>query len=372
MEHWALRDINMQVGAGESVALMGANGSGKSTLLRLITGVATPTSGTIQVQGRVGGVVDIGAGFHNDLTGFENIFLHGTLLGLSRAEIRRRLRAIEDFCELGNFLNSPVRHYSWGMFLRLAFSIAVHTEPDVFVVDEALAVGDGYFQWKCIRKIEDMKREGKTILFVSHLPEMAEQVCERALWLHDGVIQVDGPSVQVSAQYNAHLFKELLRGKPRTKLTNLTALLPYSRFGTGVATIQNLEMLSVDGQARRSFVAGHDMLIRFEVEAHEAIVNSAVYLLLERPGHPVAFVDSAERGRIYRWQNGSNAVQIRLSNLNLREGPYYLSVAIGEAGQHENLYDCHQKIYTFTVSGGRSSIPYNRGVVAQAGSICCS
>jgi ABC-type polysaccharide/polyol phosphate transport system ATPase subunit len=348
-EHWALRDVNFDIGAGETVALMGVNGSGKSTLLKIICDVMNPTAGTVQVHGRAGGIIELGAGFHQDLTGFENIFLNGTLLGLSRQTIWSRLKAIEDFCELGTFLNSPVRHYSMGMHLRLAFAIAVHTDPDLFVVDEALAVGDGYFQWKCMRKIEELQRDGRTIIFVSHLPEVAESLCKRALWLHDGQLIADGPSSDVVQQYNAFLFHGLLEGQPSGDTAQLATLIPYNRFGTGEAIIRNLRFVASDGPVRRWFRSGEQMDILFDVIAHQSLDNVAVYAILNRPNQPVSFFDSAERAMPIHLRQGTNPVTLRFPSLPLHDGTYYLTIAIGPAGRHDLLFDCHQKVYAFSV-----------------------
>ncbi|MGI8905093.1 MAG: ABC transporter ATP-binding protein [Candidatus Sumerlaeaceae bacterium] len=348
-EHWALRDVSFSLAAGETLALMGVNGSGKSTLLRIISEVMNPTSGYVKVRGRVGGIIDLGAGFHAELTGFENIFLHGTLLGLSRQTIWKRLKAIEEFCELGDFLNTPVRHYSWGMFLRLGFAIAVHTDPDVFVVDEALAVGDGYFQWKCMRKIEELQREGRTILFVSHVPEVAESLCRRAIWLHEGAVRAYGASSEVVQQYNAFLFHDLLENEPTSDTPDLATIIPYNRFGTNEAIIRAVKLLGADGQPRRYFESGQPMEIKFEIVAKQPIQNAAVYLIVNRPAQPVSFFDSADRQQIVQLAPGVNRLSFQITDMRLREATYYATLAVGPAGQHNVLFDCHQKIYAFTV-----------------------
>lgn len=348
-EHWALRNVNLQIAPGETVALMGVNGSGKSTMLKLISQVMSPTSGTVHVGGRVGGIIDLAAGFHPELSGFENIFLNGALLGLPRQVIWSRLKQIEDFCELGTFLNSPVRHYSMGMFLRLAFSLAVHTDPDVFVVDEALAVGDGYFQWKCMRKIEELQRQGKTILFVSHVPEVAETLCQRAIWIHEGGIRADGPSTEVVQKYNAFLFKGLLEGEPSNDIPEMGTIIPHNRFGTGEAVIQNVVLRDESGAQRRFFQSGEPLNVSFTVRAKREMRDAAYYVIVNRPSQPVSFYDSSDRGTLCPLREGENELTVRVPDLRLRAGTYYLTIAVGEVGNHAHLYDCHQKMYAINV-----------------------
>lgn len=358
--HWALRDIDVEIRPGESVALMGVNGSGKSTFLRTLMGVTNPTSGKVHVRGRVGGVVDLGAGFHADLTGFENIFLHGTLIGLSRADIRARLRSIEDFCELGSFLNTPVRHYSMGMFLRLGFSIAVHSDPDIFVIDEAMAVGDGYFQWKCFRKLEEFRNQGRTLLFVSHLPEISETLCERALWLDAGCIKADGKASEVAAAYHSSLFSDILEGEPKHYLHELNALLPYARFGTGKVIIRDLQFRNAAGQKQRHFTSGEDIYVHIVANSKEAL-RATLYVVIERPGQTVAYVTSSEMGFQYALQEGSNEITVRIPRNPLEEGAHYFSLAIGNPTDRFEVYDCHAKLYNFSIRSAPGDSHFSHG-----------
>jgi ABC-type polysaccharide/polyol phosphate transport system ATPase subunit len=349
VEHWALRNVDFALPAGETLALMGVNGSGKSTLLKIISQVMNPTSGHAIVHGRVGGMIELGAGFHPELTGFENIFLYGTLMGLPRQLIRKRLRAIEDFCELGSFLNAPVRHYSWGMFLRLGFAAAVHTDPDILIIDEALAVGDGYFQWKCMRKIEELQRAGKTIIFVSHLPEVAESLCRRAIWLHNGEVRADGPSSEIVQQYNAFLFQDLLLRDPSSDAPELASLIPYNRYGTAEALVQHVRFTGADGRPRRYFRSGEEMRVELDVTARRAIPEASLYLVLNRPMQSVSYFDSYDRQMPVQLNEGVNRFLFRVPALALHEGTYYATVAVGPPKRHDIVYDCHQKIYAFTV-----------------------
>lgn len=201
----ALKRVSFVIREGETVAIVGRNGSGKSTILKIIAGVYRPSSGTVKVRGKVSALIELGAGFHPDLTGRENIILNGLLLGLSKQEIRSREQQILDFAELGEFIDSPVKQYSSGMYARLGFAVATEVDPDILLIDEILAVGDAPFQEKCLARIDDFRRRGKTILYVSHSAPSIRQLCDRALLIHDGVLCADGNTDEVLAAYEGVL-----------------------------------------------------------------------------------------------------------------------------------------------------------------------
>ena len=198
---WALRGVNLRVEAGEAVGIIGANGAGKSTLLGIAVGVTSPTEGSVTLRGRVAALLELGSGFHPDLTGRENIHLNAALLGYTRAQVQERLGSVIDFAGIPDFIDEPLRTYSTGMMARLGFSVAIHLDPDVLVLDEVLAVGDQEFQKKCMDRISDFRRRGKTLLFVSHSPGAVESLCQRAVWLETGRIRRDGPAAEVVAEY---------------------------------------------------------------------------------------------------------------------------------------------------------------------------
>lgn len=189
----ALHDVNLEVRQGETVALLGLNGSGKSTLLKHISGVMLPDSGLVRTRGKVAGLIEVGAGFHHDLSGRDNVFLNGAILGMTEAEISSQFNSIVEFAEIGEFIDTEVRFYSSGMYLRLAFSVAVHTDPEVFLVDEILAVGDEPFQRKCLDKIKELSAAGKTLVVVSHDLELVSRICDRGVVLRHGNVVYDGP-----------------------------------------------------------------------------------------------------------------------------------------------------------------------------------
>ncbi len=200
-EIWALKDVNLEINAGEIIGIIGKNGSGKSTLLKILAGITKPTLGTVAINGRVASLIELGAGFQADLTGRENIYLNGTILGLTKREISRRIGHIIRFADIGNFIDVPVKKYSSGMTVRLGFSVASHLDPEILLLDEVLAVGDAAFQKKCLDKIAEFKKSGKTIIFVSHDLNQVANICERAVWIEDGKIKKNGSSREVVNSY---------------------------------------------------------------------------------------------------------------------------------------------------------------------------
>jgi lipopolysaccharide transport system ATP-binding protein len=197
---WALKDVSFSIKAGETVGILGPNGSGKSTILKLISRIIDPTKGMIRVSGRLSALLELGAGFHPDLTGRENIYLNGSILGLDRKVMRQKLDSIIDFADIGEFIDVPIHNYSSGMQMRLGFSVAVHVEPEIILVDEVLAVGDYSFQLKCLERIRQMQQEGVTIIFVSHDFETIERLCTRAMWLENGMLQAHGNVSEILSQ----------------------------------------------------------------------------------------------------------------------------------------------------------------------------
>jgi lipopolysaccharide transport system ATP-binding protein len=200
-EIWALRDVSLEVQEGEVLGVIGRNGAGKSTLLRILTRITTPTSGRAEIRGRVGSLLEVGTGFHPELTGRENVFLNGSVLGMKRREIQDKFSEIVEFAGVERFIDTPVKRYSSGMSVRLAFAVAAHLEPEILLVDEVLAVGDAEFQRRCLGRMEDMSNSGRTVLFVSHQMQAVAQLCDRAVWLEKGRTHLDGPSSSVVAEY---------------------------------------------------------------------------------------------------------------------------------------------------------------------------
>ncbi|AGF59170.1 teichoic acid transport system ATP-binding protein [Clostridium saccharoperbutylacetonicum] len=204
-EHYALKDISFEIKRGETVGILGTNGSGKSTLLKIITGVLTPSSGNIEVNGKISALLELGAGFNPEYTGIENIYLNGTMMGYTREEMQQRVQPIMDFADIGEFINQPVKTYSSGMFARLAFAVAINVEPEILIVDEALSVGDTRFQTKCIDKMKQLKDNGTTILFVSHATEQVKRFCTKGIWINKGEVVEIGGSSEIVDKYEAYM-----------------------------------------------------------------------------------------------------------------------------------------------------------------------
>lgn len=200
-ELWALQDVSFEVKDGETLGIIGRNGAGKSTLLKILSRITKPTSGTAEIRGRVGSLLEVGTGFHQELSGRENIFLNGAILGMKRAEIEAKFDEIVAFSEIEKFIDTPVKHYSSGMYMRLAFSVAAHLEPEILIVDEVLAVGDVSFQKKCLNKMREVGQTGRTVLFVSHDMQSIARLCNRAIWMKDGAIAKDGAATDVISDY---------------------------------------------------------------------------------------------------------------------------------------------------------------------------
>ncbi len=258
-EFWALRDINFDVMPGEALGIIGRNGSGKSTLLQLVCGTLTPTTGDVTVRGRVAALLELGAGFNPEFSGLENVYLQGTMMGFTPAEIEARLPAIEAFADIGGFIHQPMKHFSSGMFIRLAFACAVNVDPDILIVDEALAVGDVRFQLKCQRKFEEFREMKKTLLLVSHSSTDVVRLCQKTLWLDEGRIRRAGSAKHVVEEYLARMIHDTgiqpvatatMTESPTESQDYKLALLPQNAFitGDGGATINAVGLFTEDHQ----------------------------------------------------------------------------------------------------------------------------
>lgn len=267
-EFWALKDVNFDIMPGERVGIIGRNGAGKSTLLKLLSRITEPTTGRITLRGRVASLLEVGTGFHPELTGRENIFLNGAILGMSRAEVRRKFDEIVDFAGVEKFLDTPVKRYSSGMYVRLAFAVAAHLEPEILIVDEVLAVGDAEFQKKCLGKMEDAGREGRTVLFVSHNIAAIMSLCTRAIYLHSGTIKIDSSVKAATTEY----FEEI-----DSKNRQLSEIL----FENSEKNDKILKKLSIKGMNQsycNRFNVFDDIVIEVVVENNSLVSNIHVGL----------------------------------------------------------------------------------------------
>jgi ABC-type polysaccharide/polyol phosphate transport system ATPase subunit len=259
---WALRGVSASIEPGEAVGLIGRNGSGKSTLLRIVAGIIKPTSGRVAAGGRIGSLLELGAGFHPDFTGRENVFLNGSIQGLSRRLIKERFDEIVAFAELEHAIDRPVRTYSSGMYMRLGFAIAAFLDADILLLDEVFAVGDEAFQRKCFGRIFEFKQRGGTIVFVSHDAVAVERLCERGVLLVHGEVGFDGPAHEAVVRYRRMLADDL---DPAERGAGLR------EWGSGKAAISSARLLGPEGDERRQFLAGEALTLAVEIEAKERV-----------------------------------------------------------------------------------------------------
>src|SRR6185312_7311658 len=269
-DFWALRDVTFDIGKGEVVGLIGRNGAGKSTLLKILSRVTQPTVGHADIHGRVGSLLEVGTGFHPELTGRENTFLNGSILGMSRREIARNFDAIVAFSEIEQFIDTPVKRYSSGMYIRLAFAVAAHLDPEVLIVDEVLAVGDATFQRRCIDRMRELAAGGRTILFVSHNMDLIPRLCRRAVLLDRGQVADVGDAGSVTQAYLNRLVADARGGDLRDK----------PRSGDGRARFIRATLIDDAGQPTHQFTSGSDLTIRMEIESKQAIPSVAAAVVL--------------------------------------------------------------------------------------------
>jgi ABC-type polysaccharide/polyol phosphate transport system ATPase subunit len=325
-EVWALRDVRLDAAPGEAIGLVGRNGSGKTTLLRLLSGIFKPTSGLISVGGRVGSLLELGAGFHPDFTGRENVYLNGSIHGLTRARIREVMDEIVAFAELERFIDLPVRTYSSGMFMRLGFSVAAHIQADVLLLDEVFAVGDEDYQRKCFGKIAEFKRRGGTIVFVSHDARAVERLCDRAVLLREGRVAFDGPTREVIAHYRRLLAEE----RSPDELTG-----GLREWGTGEAVIRAARLLDSEGDERRQFVSGETFVVEFVVAAEPEVEPPLLSLeLRDNDGVVVAGLTQATAELGWSGRGGEHTLRFEVDRLPLAEGRFHLRTAlVGSDGE---------------------------------------
>ena len=372
-ELWALRDVSFAVERGETLGIIGPNGSGKSTLLKLITRILEPTSGRIVVNGKVSALIELGAGFHPDLTGRENVFLNGSLLGMSRREMEEKFEEIVEFTELGRFIDMPLKHYSSGMQMRLGFAIATSVDPDILLIDEVLAVGDEAFQRKCMRKIAEFKRRGKTIIFVSHDLDAVRELCSEVIWLDGGVIRARGRPDEVIVQYLRDIGEEAPlelavsaeEVEPAVEETVQpveepaeAASQPPSRWGSGEVEITKVEFLDGRGNPCHTFRTGERMLARIHYLAHRRIERPVFGVAIYRhDGVHVNGPNTKTSDYPIDYIEGEGSIDYVVDSLPLLEGEYQFSAAVYDYSC-THPYDHHERMYSFEVRRGRVKDAY--------------
>lgn len=347
----ALDGVNLEIARGEAVGIIGPNGSGKSTLLKMIAGITKPTAGTVAVRGRVTSMIELGTGFHFDLSGEENIRLQGSIHGLSAAQVEERIEPILEFAELADFRHMAVMHYSSGMFVRLGFAIAIHTEPEVLLVDEVLAVGDLAFQERCLQRIRQMIEGGMTLVLVTHFPEEAERVCGRVVWLEDGRVRCIGRAATALAGYRNDLIeRQYLAHAGNLDERAVEAGLP-GRYGNGEARITEVRLLDASGQPCSHFRRGQAMAIEIDYTAEPGVelVDCIVTLESISYGTLVTLWRAFRDAQPSHPRAGKGAFRLDVEELTLLAGGYCLTISLNPPEDHDDQYDMLYKLFYFTI-----------------------
>ena len=349
-EFWALQDVSFEIKKGETVGIIGRNGSGKSTLLQMICGTLNPTGGSIQTNGRIAALLELGSGFNPEFTGRENVYLYASVLGLSNDEIDARFDDIAAFADIGLFIEQPVKTYSSGMVVRLAFAVAINVTPEILVIDEALAVGDAAFQRKCMRRINELTRSGVTFLFVSHDTETVRKICNIAIYLNQGAVIEVGGAKEVCLEYERNLFGAS-KGKDEPNIANDDTVavdgLPMidpellvsneKTYGDGRATISNITITNNRQENVNVLHAGLEFNISYHVNFHEHITHPVFGIMItNREGVCIFGSNTQGQSASSRFYNNGDEIQMtfNLTN-NLAPGIYYLTCGV-HTGDHEN------------------------------------
>jgi ABC-type polysaccharide/polyol phosphate transport system ATPase subunit len=329
-EVWAVRDASFDIEPGEAVGVVGRNGSGKTTLLRMIAGIFGPTSGRLEVGGHVASLLELGAGFHPDFTGRENVYMNGAIHGLKRKYVSEKFDEIVAFAELERFIDVPVRTYSAGMYMRLGFSIAAHIDPDVLLLDEVFAVGDESFQRKCINKILDLKARGRTLLFVSHSAPAVERLCERAMLLNGGKIIADGVARDAISLYQRMLAEE---ESPAERSAGLR------EWGSGEARVVKVKLEDGTGEERRQFLSGQPFVVRLTISAEKAIAPPRITIEFRDANGSLLGVNEADADEL-GWDGSAGTAELLFSSsrVPLADGRFQLSVALSRTDSERQIH----------------------------------
>jgi lipopolysaccharide transport system ATP-binding protein len=360
-DFWALKDISFEVKPGEVVGIIGRNGAGKSTLLKILSRITEPSKGRITLGGRVASLLEVGTGFHPELTGRENIYLNGAILGMAKTEIRRKFDEIVAFAEVEKFLDTPVKRYSSGMYVRLAFAIAAHLDSEILIVDEVLAVGDASFQKKCLGKMDDVREGGRTVLFVSHDLRNVSRLCTRAILLAGGLVATDGAVDTVVAEYTSALLPS------QSGYANLVD--HGDRSGTGLARFHDIELLDAASCRTSLFSHGSDMMIRVLLRVDTPVPGAKLAVIIAT-AEGVAVHDfwNVDDGPTWNGGPGAHTFTVRIPRLRLYPGSYIINLWLGDA-QLQRL-DYVKQAISFEVGPASTGVPDRplltvNGLVAQ-------
>ncbi len=342
-DFWAVRDVSFEVPTGQTFGLIGENGSGKSTMLKCLTRILRPETGRIEVRGKVSSLLELGSGFHPELSGRENVFLNGAILGLSQKELRRRFDTIVDYAGVGQFIDEPVKNYSSGMYVRLGFSVAINVDPEVLLVDEVLAVGDEGFQRKCNEKFADMKADGRTIILVSHSMGSVQNMCDRVAWFDHGRLREIGEAREVIEHYTGSV-----GGDNRSDESG------HPRWGSGEGQITKVELIDANDRKTDRLVSGVPATIRLHYEMHEPIAQPVFsFYLATLNGQPVSGPNTRSYGCVPDKLDGPGHVDVCLERVNLLPGTYELTPVLTDITMMK-VFDYRQNLLRFDVERGAS------------------
>ena len=352
-ELWALDGVSFAVRPGETLGIIGANGAGKSTILKLASRILEPTSGRIGIEGRVSGLLELGTGFHPDLTGRENVYLYGSILGLSRRQIEARYERIVDFAELAPFMDVPIKNYSSGMQVRLGFAVAINVEPDILLIDEVLAVGDVAFQQKCIQEIYRFRRRDNAIVFVSHDIIAVKSLASRLLWIDKGRIRAAGDPREVASLYLQHM-REQEASSAAPPLVGYQTYGVGKRYGSGEVKLYDVQGLDEEGRERYVFRTGESLRVRMRYEARQVVRDPNFGVAIHHEdGTYVNGTNTFVRNFHLPLVEGKGELELRYKSLPLLPGKYLLSVAVCPDRDCKLPYDFHFKAYELEFTGQR-------------------
>jgi lipopolysaccharide transport system ATP-binding protein len=352
--HWAVDDVSFALRPGESLGIIGPNGAGKTTILKLLSKVTRPTSGEIRMNGRFSALIELGAGFHPELTGRENVYLNGTILGMRRAEISARFDEIVEFAGIGKYLDTPVKRYSSGMYARLGFAVAAHVDPDILLVDEVLAVGDMAFQVKCYDRMVKMLENGTALVFVSHNMRAVQRVCQRCIVMYRGRPAFFGPTAEATAEYSNIVRQAAVEFSAAT-IEGLEEGISQ-RIMTHDAVIEKVELLRANGEPTFALNAGEPAVVRLHLKAHKPVLAPVFACRITTPEAQVVYDFTTNWAELVTpdFAAGTTAVVEFHINTNLVGGTYYLGVNVA----YEDLtryYDRIDRALDFVVSGGQGA-----------------
>jgi ABC-type polysaccharide/polyol phosphate transport system ATPase subunit len=355
----ALADIDLEVRPGEAVGVVGANGSGKSTLLKIVAGITTPTSGTVQTRGRALGVIELGAGFHPELSGEANVELQAAIYGLDVERSGELLNRVFDYAELNDFRRTPLKHYSSGMIVRLGFAIAVQCRPEILLVDEVLSVGDARFQRRCLEAIAGMRRSGASVLFVTHQMEHAERLCERLIWLKSGRVHRQGVALEVLAEFRRELMATQFAAPKGPPTREHVASLGYpARFGSGEALIEEFRIVDAEGGSRQCFRPGETIIFEVRYRIERPIEALDCWIVLDRDdGVNVAAWTASAAGLSPARPKRRGTHRLKLDRGPLGPGRYILTPALAPPGRNREPFDMHFRLHSLVIEGGAAAGP---------------